>query len=333
MIPSIAISLIPVLVFLVGLIGMDTYRLIRPHRVAVAIAYGCAAAGACYFINTTIADEFSLSADVLSRYVAPFTEESTKALFLFVLIVRHKVGFPVDASIAGFSVGAGFAVLENIYYLNAYGDVGLDVWFIRGFGTAVMHSGTTALFGILTLQWISSRNVSPVLASLGGLVAAATVHMVFNHFPLAPLPMTLLQLAVLPPLVFATFQRSEKVTQDWLGVGFDTDQELLKEMTLHGVSDSRVGDYLDSLKEKFNGPIVADMLCYLRIHIELSIAAKGTLLMRQAGFDVKPDAALKHKFKELDYLKGTIGRTGLLALAPFIHTTSRDLWQIHFVNQ
>ena len=74
------------------------------------------------------------------------------------------------------------------------------------------------------------------------------------------------------------------------------------------------------------------MLCYLRIHVELSIAAKGTLLMRQSGFNVTPDASLKAKFEELDYLKKAIGRTGLLALAPFLHTSSQDLWQIHFVK-
>jgi RsiW-degrading membrane proteinase PrsW (M82 family) len=331
-IPSIGISLLPVFVFLLALIVMDSYKLIKPHRVAVAILYGCLAAGACYFINPYLAVEFGIADQTLGRYVAPLTEEVTKALLVVFLIARHKLGFQVDAAIAGFSVGAGFAAIENVYYLNALGDVGLHIWFVRGFGTAVMHGGTTALFAIITLQLTTRRDIPLALASVAGLISAYLVHSAFNHFPLDPLPMTMLQLAVLPPIVLGVFHRSERVTQDWLGVGFDTDQELLKLMTTHGIANSRVGDYLDSLREQFPGPVVADMLCYLKIHVELSIAAKGILLMRKAGFNSAPDPMLKAKFDELEYLKRTIGKTGLLALSPFIHTSSQDLWQIHFVR-
>ena len=332
MLPSIAISLIPVFVFLTGLMVMDSYKLIKPYRVAIAIGYGCFAAGVCYFINPFVAREFGLTTEQLTRYVAPFFEEGTKSLFILVLVARHKLGFPVDAAIAGFSVGAGFAALENIYYLNALGDVGLHVWFVRGFGTAVMHCSTTALLAIITLQLLNRRGIPLAAAVGGGFLAAYLVHSLFNHFPLPPLPMTLLELVVLPPIVLWVFQKSEHVTQEWLGVGFDTDQELLKQMTLHGISESRVGNYLDTLRERYEGPVVADMLCYLKIHVELSIAAKGTLLMRQAGFSISPDASLKAKFQELEYLKGSIGRTGLIAISPLIHTSSQDLWQIHFVK-
>ena len=32
------------------------------------------------------------------------------------LVHRHRVGFLVDGAILGFAVGAGFAVVENLYY-------------------------------------------------------------------------------------------------------------------------------------------------------------------------------------------------------------------------
>jgi len=329
----VLISLLPVFVFLVALIGLDTYKLIKPHRVLIAVAYGCAAAGLCYFINRFLMAELGLQVALFTRYVGPGVEEVAKAAFVIVLIARHKLGFPVDASIAGFSVGAGFAAIENMYYLGALGDVGLGIWFVRGFGTAVMHGGTTAVLAIITLHMIQRRNWNIIPAAAAGLVIAYALHSGFNHFPLRPVPMTLLQLAVLPAVVAVMFQRSENYTQEWLGTGFDTDQELLKYLTRSGITDTRVGDYLDSLREQFAGQVVADMLCYLRIHIELSIKAKGTLLMSKSGFKVTPDATLKRKFNELEYLKKSIGRTGILALAPFIHTSSRDLWQIHFVKQ
>jgi len=328
----IGISLLPVFVFLAALMFLDTYKLIRPKRVLLAIGYGGAVAGFCYFANGFLFRELGLSQETFTHYVSPFVEESTKAVFVLVLMARHKIGFSVDAAIAGFSVGAGFAAVENVFYLNQLGDVGLLIWFVRGFGTAVMHGGTTALLGILTMHASDRREMPLWVAALIGLGAAYVFHSVFNHFPLKPVPMTLLQLAVLPAVVVVVFQRSEQYTQEWLGVGFDSDQELLAIIYEGRISESRVGKYLEELRVQFPGEVVVDMLCYLRLYIELSMKAKGTLLMQQAGFKVAPDPTIKPKFDELGYLKDSIGRTGLLALSPFIHTSSRDLWQIHFVK-
>ena len=36
---------------------------------------------------------------------------------------------------------------------------------------------------------------------------------------------------------------------------------------------------------------------------------------------------------ELEYLQKTIGPTGRLAIAPFIKTSSRDLWQIYMLSR
>jgi hypothetical protein len=50
------------------------------------------------------------------------------------------------------------------------------------------------------------------------------------------------------------------------------------------LSDSPVGRYLHTLKDKFKGPVVADLLCYLRLTTELALRAKGVLMMRESGF-------------------------------------------------
>jgi hypothetical protein len=125
-----------------------------------------------------------------------------------------------------------------------------------------------------------------------------------------------------------TFRQSEKATQNWLGVGFDSDRLLLDMITTGTLADNRIGQYLHALQDKFPGETVADMLCYLRVHLELSIRAKGLLLMREAGFEVPPDPDAKAQFDELSFLDKSIGKTGKLALHPFLHTRSKDLWQI-----
>ena len=98
------------------------------------------------------------------------------------------------------------------------------------------------------------------------------------------------------------------------------------------ILESRIGRYLVSLKNKIPGEVLADMLCYLQISVELALKAKGTLLMHEAGFDSTLDDEVKNKLKELKQLEMHIGKTGKRILAPFLHVKSQDLWQIHMLE-
>ncbi|MFQ5452991.1 MAG: hypothetical protein ACE5D6_02245, partial [Candidatus Zixiibacteriota bacterium] len=99
--------------------------------------------------------------------------------------------------------------------------------------------------------------------------------------------------------------------------------------------ETRIGIYLESLKNRFPGGVVADMLCLLRINLELALRAKGILLMRETGFRVNSiaDPEITDKFNELKYLEKSIGKTGKLAILPFLQTSSHDLWQIHMLRK
>ena len=167
-----------------------------------------------------------------------------------------------------------------------------------------------------------------VPAIVSGLAGAVLLHSLFNHFFLDPMLSTLLILGVAPAAVMIVFRRSEVATREWLGVGFDSDQELLEMITTGTLTDTRIGKYLEAMQEKFPPTIVADMLCYLRVHLELSIRAKGLLMMRDAGFDVPPDPEVREQFAELHYLEKSIGKTGMIALHPFLRARAKDLWQI-----
>jgi len=97
-------------------------------------------------------------------------------------------------------------------------------------------------------------------------------------------------------------------------------------------SDSRVGRYLHELRDKFEGPVVADLLCYLRIYTELALKAKGILIMREAGFDATIDEGTREKFAELRYLEKSIGKTGRLAIQPMLHMSHKELWQLYMIG-
>lgn len=168
---------------------------------------------------------------------------------------------------------------------------------------------------------------------LPGLLLAFLVHSFFNHFFLSPSLTTLALLISLPVMFLLIFQISERALHGWLGAGFDTDQELLLAIHEGRVGGTRAGRYLQSLKSRLPGEMVVDLLCLLRLHLELSIRAKGVLMMQKAGFDPPADPEVEERFQELRHLERSVGITGLKALAPLLNMSRRDLWQFHVLGR
>jgi RsiW-degrading membrane proteinase PrsW (M82 family) len=324
------ISLLPVLAFLTTLVFMDSFKLVSIRSVVQAIVIGCLVAAACYYINVWIWDTFSLDDKILRRYIAPLVEEILKVLFIVFLIQTKRVGFIVDAAIYGFAVGTGFALLENVYYLHALGERSLTVWAFWGLGTALMQGATTAIFAIIAKSLIDRFPRISIAAFIPGFMVGLVIHSLYNHFPRNHAAILLL---VLPPLTIFIFDRSEKATRKWLGTGFDTDVELLELIGTGNIHEDRVGQYLQSLKSTFPGQVVGDMLSMLQIHLELSIRAKGILMAREAGITVEPDEMVKANLEELKFLEKSVGKTGKLAMKPFLNMTSRDLWQLYMLGK
>ncbi|HAL56927.1 MAG TPA: hypothetical protein DCP63_10750 [Bacteroidetes bacterium] len=328
---KIAVSLLPVFVFLAGLVYLDSYQLVPFRRVLVTIAIGCLVAIVGLFSFDLFIALFNLQPPTYSRYVAPVIEESAKALYVIFLLRTKRIGFMVDAAILGFAVGAGFALLENIDYLRSVSTDNPVVWIIRGFGTAVMHGGTTAIFAVASKSMGDEHTSQAVRFLVPGFAIAVAIHSFFNHFFITPLETTLAIVVVLPTVMFLVFRQSERSTREWLGVGFDTDADLLNMIVSGNISKTKVGEYLAALQHRMRAEVVVDMLCYMRIYLELSIQAKGILLMREAGFDVPMDPHVGEKLDELKFLERSIGKTGKRALVPLLRLSDRDLWQLRLL--
>lgn len=325
----ILLGLLPVFSFLVVLILLDSYELVRPQWVVRLIAAGALAAAASLYLNGAILDHTEIDKGRLVRIIAPAIEELLKGAVIIALLVRHRIGFLVDAAIFGFAVGAGFALVENPSYFLILEDRSLAPWVVRGFGTAVMHGGVTAIFAMISKTLADRSGGTRTWVFLPGFLVAWTLHSIFNNFFFSPYLSTALILAVLPVFFITVFHLSERRTRDWLGVGFDTDAELLELIGEGRISESRIGAYLEELRERFPPATVADMLCLLRLRAELSIRAKGVLLARKAGFVIPQDPEMDERLAEIEYLEQAIGPTGLLSLHPVCHMSDRELWQIN----
>jgi RsiW-degrading membrane proteinase PrsW (M82 family) len=329
-----SLALLPVLLFLVGLVQLDGYKLVRLRMMLVLMAAGALAAGASYLLNNAVYPHFPGDFRAYSRYVSPWIEEATKAALLVFLIRTRRVGLPVDAGIAGFAIGTGFALIENLYYLASRPDTALPVQVIRGFGTAIMHGGTAAVLAMISNTLYEKRPSGGLKLLLPGFLAAVALHTGFNYLLVRPALATLATLLVLPFVIYLVFDHSERVLRKWIEVDLEADVTLLESIRAGRFLGSASGRYLEALRERFRGEELADMLCYLRVHGELAVRAKGVLLLRESGLPEPPlDSETRDRLAELAQLERAVGKAGMLALRPLVMATGKEVWQLTLLRQ
>jgi len=282
-----------------------------------------------YYLNTWLNSQLTIGFATFSRYLAPITEELSKILIVFFLISRKKIGFAVDAAVYGFAAGAGFALAENVFYMFALGhQPGLVVWILRGFGTALMHGGCTALFAIILIDGIQ-RDKHLILAVIPGFLTAIILHSGFNHFFLNPYIQTALIFIVLPLVFMLVFQKSNNSLQDWLEIEFSHEVELLRMMQQGKFAHTKAGDYLMSLRKHFSSEAIVDLYNYISVYLELSIKAKRNMMLKENGFPLIVEPDIGAKLEELKQLRRQIGKIGELALQPLVRMKHREIWKLN----
>jgi hypothetical protein len=196
-----------------------------------------------------------------------------------------------------------------------------------------MHGGTSAILAMTTVALTERKQSDAPWLFVPGLLMAFAIHSLFNHFVVSPVASAIVIVLLLPPILVLVFSQSERYLQSWLGSGFDLDSELLRVIGSGEFGQSPAGEYLQSLRDHFDGAVLADMLCYLRMHSELSLRAKGVLMLHENGFPVKKDPDIAEKLAELRYLEKSIGKTGELALAPIMNRSSHDVWELRMLQE
>jgi len=327
------LGFLPVLLFLAGLVLMDSFKLVSRGLVARSLGAGCVSAALAFCFNGWALGVIGMQPGLLRGLVAPAVEEALKAALVIYLIGRARVGFMVDAAIHGFAVGTGFALVENVYYALALRDLSPWLWIFRGLGTAVMHGSATALVAIVSKRLTDRAGSSAPILFIPGLAIAIGLHSGFNALAPFPLVATFAPLLVMPLLLVLVFELSERATRDWLGRGFDHDVEILELIESGEIRRTPTGRYLELLRGRFPGTVVADLLCMLQIHLELAARAKGMILAGKAGIEIRPAPDVRAKINELRFLQHAVGPTGRLAARPLLQTSRRDLWQIYMLGR
>ena len=329
---AVVIAVLPVTAFLLMLLLFDSFKLVPRVMLMRALAMGAGAALIALALHVWLGQVTGLDARSFARVVAPVTEETLKALCLLYPLRRGQLGFLVDAAIVGFGIGTGFALVENIDYLHKLAETRIWVWIARGFGAALVHASAAAIIAVLAKALIDRYPSRGVLVLVPGWALAVALHATYNRALVSPVLAAAVLVFVVPLVVLAVFDRSERLTREWVGDGLDLDVELLALIRSAHFGTTRLGRYLAELRARFPGPVVADMFCLLQVELELGIRAKGMLMAREAGLEVPIDDEVRAALAEREYLQGAIGPTGLLALRPLQVTSRRDDWHRYLLH-
>jgi RsiW-degrading membrane proteinase PrsW (M82 family) len=330
------IGIAPVIVCLVAFEWIDAFKLLGLRDVVGLMAVGAFLATGGYYANGGVMDRFPIGVDAYTSYVAPLAEEGLKCACVVVLFALNRIGYLIDAAIAGFAVGSGFALAENLFFLHQFTGANIGVWVVRGFGTAIMHGGATALFAVLSMALYAPRlrmsverfHFNPLLFA-PGFAAAVVMHGVFNHFQHAPLlAMAVVMLAV-PLSLFAVFSIGETYAHRWLVEDRAAHVRLLEDLRSGAFAQTTGGRALEALATRM-GPLgAADLFDYVRTNTELVVRADETLLAIEDHEKVALDIVVRGRFEHLHNLEKRLGQTALLAVRQHLHVSRDDLWKLH----
>ena len=191
-----------------------------------------------------------------------------------------------------------------------------------------MHGSVDAVAAIVSVYVSERRGWRGAKQFCAGVGGGDIDSCVVNQAWLSPMASTIAMLVPMPVMLIGVFLWSEASMRRWLGDKLDKDIEVMNMISRGELHNTRPGAYLRSLRDSFPAEVRADMLCLMQLTIELSARAKGELLLREAGMEMPPDPEIEARFQELAYLQKSIGRTGLLAVAPLLSQTPRDLWEM-----
>ena len=335
-----SLALLPVLVLLAVFTWLDAFALMRPSELALLLVLGGLGAVAAYPVSGRMLDTLPIGFSNYSRFMAPWIEEAIKGFIVVVLFRLNRIGYKLDAVLTGFAIGAGFSVVENIFYLTFFPQYGAGTWLVRGFGTALMHGTTTALFAAFAHE-LAERESREAAGSFDfrwwwfvpGYIVAVLLHMAFNQFPERPLTAMIGALVVTPIAIMFIFHFGQAEAAEWLEQDRAEHKRVLKDLDEGrwpaGPIGQRIADFAKRL-----GPEAEERIhAYCRTLAWVTVEAEETMLEESSGDVDMNRAKVADAFAELDRLRFAMGRSTFAALKPLLPFSRNDWWEVAELRQ
>ena len=319
------LTAVPLALFIILLLVMDSFSLTKWSTLIMTVAAGMVMFLASWLICR-------IPAIGASKLLVSIVEELCKGAIVYLLIARQKVGLLGDATIYGSAIGAGFGLLSNIFFLTAHG--GADIWhtIFLGCEAAVMHIGCTSLLAMALIMVHQGRygqtRKSKVLGTVVSFLAAIVVHYVHALEPINPIILTAILIVYFVVSKHSLFKKNSKFVHEWLDAGINNEINLLAAFRRGEFSSTKAGDYMLTLKESFDPEVFFDMFCYVQNYLELSIAARSNLILKEAGMEPRKDPENQARLQELVVLRKRIGPTAELSVRPIVDRNQVNRWAL-----
>ena len=323
-------ALLPVVIYIFVVYKIDNFALISVRNLLLQVLYGMVTALVCFGLFQLTGE---MLADEHSDYVNPVLEELVKGLPLLYLASRKKIVFFIDSVICGAAVGGGFSILENIFYLLFGHEMGFGTILFRGLEVALVHMGCSAIVAaglMLTVRIIErSRSrlglkKSDIGMSVFLLLEAPVLHVFHNTFHFVPLVQFIFVFGILGGLLMWTYFYDVDMIHRWIDKGLDKQFALLDSIKSGQLDNTQTGIFLESVKEKFPPEDFFDIICYVQLHVELSVAAKSRVMVRESGL-VKElpltednKALILSQYEEYKLLEQRLGKAARMTIAPIV---------------
>ena len=317
------LSAVPLALFIIFLLVMDSFSLTKWSLLLTSVIAGMVMFGVSWLICR-------IPAIGSNRLLVSIIEESCKGAIVYLLIARRKVGLLGDATIYGSAIGAGFGMVSNIVELAAHGGANVLHTIFLGFEAAVMHIGCTSTLAMALIMVhqgkFGTSMRAKTIGSVVAFLAAYLIHYIHALEPINPLLLTLLLIIYFVLSKRSLFKKNSKFVHDWLDAGINNEIGLLGALNRGEFATTRAGEYLLTLKERFEPETFFDMYCYIQNYLELSIAARSNLILKEAGMDPIRDRVNSDRLREMEVLRKRIGPTAELALRPIVDRNQVNAW-------
>ena len=333
-------ALVPVLVMLALFVWLDAFALMTLKEVLVLLLLGALGALAAWPVSGRLLDTLPIGFSLYSRFVAPWIEEAIKALLMIILFRLNRIGYKLDAVISGFAIGAGFSVVENIFYLTIFPEYGTGTWLVRGFGTAVMHGTTLAVLAAIAHEF-AERETRAAAADydfslqwfVPGYGVAVALHTAFNQFPDRPMVAMMGAIVVAPVAIIAILNFGTAEAHRWLAAECAEHRVQLETLRAGHWPTGPAGQKIAALAGRLGEEGAKRVRRYWELQALLVVEAEEAMIEEAAG-DARIDAAeVRSAFAELDGLKRALGPSSFSALTALLPFSRNDLWEVAELRQ
>ena len=325
---SFVAALLPVVIYIFVVYKLDNFSLLSVKRLLLLVLCGMGTALVCFGLFWLTG---AVIPETVSDYLNPVIEEAVKAIPLLWLARRKKIVFFIDSVICGAAVGGGFSILENIFYLLMVEGLGMGTILFRGLEVALIHMGCSAIVaaGLMFAVRLTERRKAgldvkrnDVLMAIFLLIAAPAIHVAHNTFHFNPLVQYVVVFGSMAGLLVWTYQYDGDMIHRWLDKGLDKQVGLLRSIREGHLGETKTGTFLVSVKETFPPEVFFDIICYVQLHVALSVAAKSRFMTREMGLDLPLEEAQKEQYlsqyKEYITLEKGLGKTARMTIAPVV---------------